>query len=111
MPAENIDPEEHLVFTPSNNAYHIWGYPAFVATWDSCMPMNLKDSSGWYKVVSKGIYRHVRSTDGMLIESPYVQIGGLANGGWLDNETSTYFFIMQQTEWDTINRIFKPRFP
>ena len=58
MPAGNIDPYEHLVFTPLNNAYHIWGNPDFVATWDSCMPMNLKDSAGYYRVMSKDIFRY-----------------------------------------------------
>ncbi len=104
MPAGNIDTEEHLMFTPLNNGYHIWGHPDFVKTWGDCMPMNLKDSSEWYKVVSKGVYRINGN------ESPYVQIGGVTNGGWLNNETSTYFFIMQQDQWDTIGIVFKPKF-
>lgn len=103
LPAGNIDPVEHIVFTPSNNAYHILGHPDFVATWGDCMPMNLKDSAGYYKVMSKGVYRYA------LNESPYVQIGGSDTAGWWQHETSTYFFIMQQPEWDSITNIFKPR--
>lgn len=104
MPAGNIDPEEHLVFTPSNNAYHIWGHPDFVATWKDCMPMNLKDSAGYYKVMSKGHYVTA------IGNSPYVQIGGSDTAGWWQHEYSTYFFIMQQPEWDSITRVFKPRY-
>lgn len=104
LPAGNIDPDEHLVFTPANNAYHIWGHPDFVATWKDCMPMNLKDSAGYYRVMSKDIYVYGNN------ESPYVQIGGVASGGWLGHEYSTYFFIMQRPEWDSIGEWFKPRY-
>lgn len=107
MPPYNISPYEHLVFTPENNSYHIYAHPDFVATWGDCMPMNVKDSAGWYKVVSKGIYSVTRP-DGMVTEGPYVQIGG-TDQGWTGHETSTYIFIMQIDEWNTITTIFKPR--
>jgi hypothetical protein len=101
MPAGNIDVDSHLVFTPLNNAYHIYAHADFAKTWGSCLPINVPDSAGWYRVVSKDIYLYNGN------ESPYVQIGG-TDMGWYGHETSTYFFIMQKEEWDTITRLFKP---
>lgn len=87
-------------------------HPDFMATVKDCLPINLPDSAGYYKVVNKDVHRYT-TPDGIFCETPYVQIGGHQSGGWGQNgdpeNFKTYFFNMQFDEWNTITTIFKPK--
>lgn len=107
VPAEHITIPAGTIDCCENEAlavgtYSVMVHPELRAKVKDCLPINLPDSAGYYKVVSKGIYDYYGNN------THYVQIGGTADQGWYQYENSTYYFLMDEAEWDTITEIFKP---
>jgi hypothetical protein len=108
VPAEHITIPAGTIDCCENEAlavgtYTVMVHPELRAKVKDCLPVNLPDSAGYYKVVSKGVYEYNSNN------TYYVQIGGTPDNGWYQHENSTYFFLLPEAEWNTITDKFKPQ--